>query len=411
MTKKKGGVFRSKFAMGVIFVVAAIYAIYHLGSLFSGDGIKTIESGVTTHTVSVSASGYIFRDEKMLTVDNSGVVDYVAADGSKVAIGDEIANVYKGNSADRENVMQLDRQIAVLERSAIGSEPLDYGALRSEANDIYNKISGMLASDETGELAVQVEEMMVTLNRMSAMKGEDKELEQALNTLKAVREGYFKGSYETGYAPSSGYFYYTADGYEGLFTDEAVESLSEESFGRLVALLDAKKGSVSAKVFGKLASDSSWHFVVPLSAEDAESFDASESCNILFPANNAQKLPMTLEKKLETKNGDEVLCVFYCNRLPNNFSFERCQSVEIEVSSDTGIYVPRSALTRVDGILGVYVRRGSVVHFRRIEVIYQGVDFCLADEHALDEGGYYALDTNELIIYEGKNLFDGRILE
>lgn len=411
MTKKKSGVFRSKFAISVIFVVAAIYALYHLTSLFSGEDIKTIESGVTTHTVSVSANGYVFRDEKMLSLDNTGVVEYMVSDGAKVALGDKVANVYKGNGNDRDKVMQLDRQIAILEKSAIGGELLNYGELRDDVNDIYNKISGLLASDETGELAVQIENMMVALNKMSAMKGEDGELEKALSTLKTLREAYFSGSCETGYAPNGGYFYYTADGYEGLFTSDAAANLSEDSFEQLVAKLNSGAASASAKVFGKLADNTSWNFVVQLSVDDAESFDEGEVCNIVFPANNSQKLPMTLQKRILTQDGDNVICVFYCNRLPENFSFERCQSVELEVSSNTGIYVPRSALARVDGILGVYVRRGSVVHFRRIEVVYQGVDFCLADVDTLDEGGYYALGTNELIIYEGKNLFDGRILE
>ncbi len=411
MTKKKSGVFRSKFAIGVIFVVAVIYAVYHLASLFSGDAIKTIESGVTTHTVSVGANGYIFRDEKPLTLDNTGVIEYVTEDGSKVAIGDKIANVYAGKGEYRELVRSLDRQIALLEKSSVGSEPLNYGDLRSEANDIYSKISGLLASGETGELAVQIENMMITLNRMSAMKGESDEIQNTLKYLRDLRESLFGTSYETGYAPFSGYFYYDVDGYESVFTKSAVDNLSEESFDHLVSLMEAKRGSVSSKVFGKLASSTGWNFVVPLSIEDADAFAVGEICNIVFPANNSQKLPMTLEKKIETADGDEALCVFYCNRLPDKFSFERCQSVELEISSNTGIYVPRSALVRLDGVTGVYVLRGSVVRFRRVEIVYQGVDFCLVASDAEDLDGYYALGTNELIIYEGKNLFDGRILE
>ena len=411
MAKKKNTVFRSKFAMGVIFVVAVIYAAYHLISLFGGDDIKTIESGVTTHTVSVSANGYVFRDETLLTVDNTGVVDYATANGSKVAQGDKIADVYEGNALFRETVVLLDRQIAILEKSSLGSEPLDYGALRSEANAIYNKITGLLAAGEYGELSAQMESMMVALNRMSAMKGDAEEIEQTLEYLKRERERLFGGSCESGYAPFSGYFYYSADGYEKYFTTAAAQSLSEQSFKDLVALIDGDKGSTSDKVFGKLASNASWRFAVPLSQKNAEAFDEGEVCYIVFPANNSTRLPMTLEKKIAYVDGDTVLCVFYCNRLPDKFDFDRCQSVEIEISSATGIYVPRSAIARVDGFTGVYVRRGSVVHFRTVDIIYQGVDFCLVDEDGSERGGYYPLGTNELIICEGKNLFDGRILE
>lgn len=120
---------------------------------------------------------------------------------------------------------------------------------------------------------------------------------------------------------------------------------------------------------------------------------------------------MTLEKKILAKEHGQTLCVFYCNRLPSNFSFDRCQIIEIELSSSSGIYVPRSALTKVDGIRGVYVLRGSVVYFRCVEVVYDGDGYCLVAENADDTGEYYALGTNELVITEGRNLFHGRILK
>jgi hypothetical protein len=192
---------------------------------------------------------------------------------------------------------------------------------------------------------------------------------------------------------------------------EAAKNLSVESFKELTSVIDTKKDTVPDKVFGKIAKSAAWRFAVPLSAKDAQSFGEGDVCNIVFPTNNSTRVPMTLEKKIEYESGNGVVCVFYCNRLPDKFSFERCQSVEIEISSATGIYVPRSAIARVDGITGVYVRRGSVVHFRTVDIIYQGVDFCLVAEDSVDRGGYYALGNNELIICEGKNLFDGRILE
>ena len=81
------------------------------------------------------------------------------------------------------------------------------------------------------------------------------------------------------------------------------------------------------------------------------------------------------------------------------------------MSTVSGIYVPRSALAKEDGFTGVYVLRGSVVHFRCAKIVYEGYDYCLVAENSPEEGGFYALGTNELIITNGKNLFDGRILD
>ena len=120
---------------------------------------------------------------------------------------------------------------------------------------------------------------------------------------------------------------------------------------------------------------------------------------------------MTLLKKINAESRGETILVFACNKLPQNFSLERCQNAEIELSSIEGIYVPLSAMAREDGIIGVYIARGSVVFFNKVDIIYRGYDYCLVAKNGEGEGGYDYLATNELIITNGKNMFHGRILE
>ena len=411
MAKKKNNAFLSRLAMGIIFVLAVVYALYHVVSLFTGNDIKTIVSGVTTHSVTVGGTGYIFRDETLLTMENTGVVDYLVDDGEKVSLNQNIANVYADGESDmRELVLKLDRQIALLEKSSLGSEPLDLASLRKEANDTYYKLVELLATDSTGELNSHIESMMIALNRISVMTNGEESIKETLEILKRAREDLFEGDYESAYAQASGYFYYSPDGYERIFTLSALEELTEESYNKLVSSIGGA-GQLSPKVFGKFAKTSSWKLLLPLSYDDATSFSEGDSCSLVFPENNGIKLSMTLEKKVVANESKQMLCVFYCNRLPENFSFDRAQNVEIELSSASGIYVPRSALKRVDGVRGVYVLRGSVIHFRSVEVVYEDDDYCLIAENSADEGGYYALGTNELVITEGKNLFHGRILD
>ena len=64
----------------------------------------------------------------------------------------------------------------------------------------------------------------------------------------------------------------------------------------------------------------------------------------------------------------------------------------------------------MDGFRGVYVLRGSVVYFRRIEIVYEGNDYYLVKEGLESEDVSY-LQVNDLIILNGKNMFDGRVLD
>jgi hypothetical protein len=151
--------------------------------------------------------------------------------------------------------------------------------------------------------------------------------------------------------------------------------------------------------------------MLPLSIADAEGLGEGETYNVNFPENNNTTIQMTLERKVVSEKTREIIVVLSTNRLPDNFVLERCMTAQIERSSVSGIYVPRSALVRHEGENGVYILRGSVVHFRRIDIIYQGDDYFLVAERDDKDGDYYYLGSNELIITEGNNLFDGRILD
>ena len=64
----------------------------------------------------------------------------------------------------------------------------------------------------------------------------------------------------------------------------------------------------------------------------------------------------------------------------------------------------------MDGERGIYVLRGNVVRFRRIEIVYTGEDYYLV-KSSVEDTEYEYLQVNDLIILNGKNLFDGRVLD
>ena len=400
--------------MGLLFAIVVIYTAYHLFSLFFSDDVSTIVSGVTTERITVGGDGYVFRDETLLYSRNSGVVDYFVGDGEKVSAGQALANVYqKGDgSREREMIALLDEQIALLEEcSGDNVSASDLSALRKSANDTYFTLTELLASGEAGELDYQIEKMMLTLSKISVITSGDDSIKESLTALKAERNNLLSGDFETVFSTKSGYFYSAADGYEESFTLAVAEELDGEGFYELLESSVRATDTEESSAYGKLAPSSSWVLMLPLSVSDAEELNEGESYSVNFPENNNTTIPMTLERKIVSEKTREIIVVLSTNRLPDNFTLERCMTAQIERSSFSGIYVPRSALARVDGENGVYVLRGSVVHFRRIDIVYQGSDYFLVAERDDKDGDYYYLGSNELIIIEGNNLFDGRILE
>ena len=412
MTTKKKKKFTSKLAMLFVFLIAVVYTVYHVFSLFLGEELSTIVSGVTTYSDTVGGTGYIFRDETVLYSDNTGAVDYLIGDGEKVAKNQAVANVFVGGGKSARVLLQtLDRQIALLEKSTIGAEPVDLSILRKQANDTYYTLMRLINSGEAGELSSQIEKMTVVLNKINVIAGGNMSVTDTLSNLHSAREDFLSGDFCTEYSGEGGYFYYSPDGYERFFSVEALDTMDSNYFYRLEEYFRKNSVTLDANVYGKIAHNTSWYFVIALPEKEAQRLQVGNEYRLNFTENNATELFMTLDRTIEAPENKETICVFYCNKLPNDFELSRAQDVKIDISEVSGIYVPRSALTRVDGVRGVFVLRGSVVRFRSVEIIYNGFDYCLVSTDFEGAGDFVPLSTNELIITNGKNLFDGRIMQ
>ena len=410
--------FKQRLVIGALCLCVLSYTLYHIGSLFREE-ISTVAASVMSESDSISGHGYIFRDEVVLRSSHGGVVDYLCEDGTKVSGGQALATVYdEGTGADRLAMEQLDHRIAVLEESMdMTLDQADYAALRQDVNDQYYVLSRMLASAQTGELSMQIDSLLVDMNRLLVMEAEDEAsvVEETLLSLQQEKQDILDrgGSAKTEKLGNGerGYFYTDVDGYETIFTKEAFDSLSAESFFELISSPAVSNKGTGGTPYGKLASDSQWGFVMEIPFEQMEFFEVGQTYSVAFVENYGQTLPMTLEKSIGVASRGTVLLCLRCDRLPENFDFHRTQSVRMETSRISGLYVPEKALVYDEqDMTGVYILRGSVVQFRYVEILYRGSDYYLVAEMATSGDTDY-LRANDLIILGGQNLFDGRILE
>lgn len=396
----------------MVFVLVVCYTVYHMTSLF-GTELSTFAAGVTTETTVLHENGYIFRDETVLTSHYTGLVSYEAESGRKVGQGQTLATVYaEGGYLEKEQLRYLDHRIEILEESyGSGLSTLDMGEVKEDVSESYGTIVKILASGDVGGLSYEADRFLVLLNQMNGLSlGDDDQGLQTWNQLSALREELLQnsGGSQTYAAEQSGYFYSEADGYESYFTLQAAEELTGDSFYQLIT---REPEAISEGTYGKISYSSEWILVLPIDLADQKYFEAGQTYSGTFEKNNQTELPLTLEKIIEAPEHGSALLLFKTDRLPDQFSFDRCQNVRLEVAQISGIYVPKNVAERREGFRGVYVLRGSVVYFRYIDVVYEGSDYYLVKEGIEDDGERTYLKVNDQIILNGKNLFDGRIMD
>ena len=310
-------------------------------------------------------------------------------------------------------VRYLDGRIKILEQSVDSGLTLaNLPEITENVSDAYYSLAKMIACGDSGGIAAQADELLLNMNCHSLLTDENSPVDDTLEKMTSQRDGIINGSGDsvTEYASDSGYFYSYADGLEDYFTTKVADNLTAKDFYEITEDARANTKALSS-AYGKLSSNSEWRFVVKMSSVVAAYFQQDATYRLKFVENGNVTIPMTLQDIVDDDVYGGVLLVFYANRLPDGFIFDRCQSVSVEVSSFSGIYVPKSAVHKMGGQYCVYVLRGSVVTMRRIDVVYEATDYYLSDPDVKSDGSVGYLRANELLIIKGYNLFDGRILD
>lgn len=400
------------FLSAVCAVVLVFYLCYHLFNGFSAE-IVTEPARAVSEADSLSAQGYIFREETVIRA-SGGTVDYAVSDGERVGVGALLAQVYAA-SDDGEisrRIHAIDREIACLEESNIGAGVVVSGtdAVDRRIDEILAGIRADLVAGRFDYADREADALLVQLNRRGILTGEVQNYDGQIAALRAERNALtarLSGGGRQIDSDASGYFFYGADGYEGIFDPALLDGITLDEF----AALQTADAAAAANGIGKLVSSYTWYLAVPVTRFDLDRMAVGERYAVTFPYNFEMTLTLMLERTVTEIGRDDALLIFSCDVMPEDFSYLRSQSVEIVTGVQRGLRVPDDAVRVIDGVTGVYVVHGGRVEFRRIEILLERDGECIAAaDLEAGEGEIPYLALHDEIITAGKDLYDGKIL-
>ena len=135
-------------------------------------------------------------------------------------------------------------------------------------------------------------------------------------------------------------------------------------------------------------------------------FEGAQVTLRIGSSNQKVKAEIVSLKRGEDKRS---VAVFKCDMFLADFIGSRVEQARLLLDDHEGIMIPNAALRTggEEGTVGVYIRDGIVVRFRKIKQILSEDEYTLVeDTSGLD--GYLALYDN--IIVEGRDLYDGKII-
>ena len=397
----------------LISAAALVYLGYHFINSFSS-GIETEYALQVTESDIISLDAYILRDESVLYSTESGSRAYLYSDGTKVKVGSTVANIYSGSDDDEDSLVDIDKQLDLLAASSIteGITSSDTGALDSRILSTYMSIRQNSELGLYSTLPKRRDELLTLINKRRVITGAVESYDAIIEDLKNQRDliteshGSVTGSVT---APQSGYFYSELDGYEGIFGTECVETMDFDTFD---SMLSAEPNHYSDLAVGKLCTEFEWFIISECTRDSLRYFSKGSYYTVGFPYNNDVAIRMELVNIYSEIGNDRVLVVFRSGEIPEDFSFRRMQPIEVVRSSHTGYKVPISAARLVDGVQGVYILKGNMVHFRKIDIRLELDGYYIVAPQDIANDPDYAskLGLYDQIIISGKDLYEGKMI-
>ena len=382
--------------------------------LSSADNIVTEIAYPVTEEITLSCDAYIMRNEHVIRNDSGGVsAAYYYDDGTKIPKNTMIASLYNDESETKGNTLiDIDKNITFLEKSNIDKSfsASDTSNIDLRLNELYYSIRFGLEQNNISSTLSSSNSLLTYMNRRMIITGEVNNFDSQIELLKNKLQEYSHslGSATTNiYSDRSGYFYSSCDGYENIFTADAVENMTYDSF---IEYTLKSPQPESTQSLGKIAYDYKWYLVCPVSKSDLKNYENNKLYDIIFEANSNKKLSLELVNTISDSDGDGSLLIFESYDSPADFVFTRMQPVKIIQSSVSGIKVPTAALRVVDGKTGVYILYGSRVYFCSLEIIAQKESYYIASVPDLNETPYGVLYIYDNIIVNGKDLYEGKVI-
>lgn len=370
--------------------------------------VKTESAIYYTAVDGFKITGLIIRNEQLISSDTSGVMHFITKDGSRVAKGGTIADVYESESASItiSQIEDIKSKIADIEDilSYNNVEAANLDIINSRVNEAINDLVYSVADGDFLETSEDELKLLSAINRKQAALGEETHLDTQLSALKAELEklnGKLTSSKGKISAPNSGYFVSKVDGYENILKTDDLSVITSEF------LTDISPQKVEEKVIGKIVSDYEWYIAAQVKVSDSLKYKEGEALKLVTSVKSSPELSVTVKKINVSPDSDEAVIIFACNEMNNELAAMRTGPMKIVRSEYSGLKVPRKALRVVDSVRGVYVVNGMQINFVPVNIIYSDESYIICEKQTDNSG---VLKLYDSVVVKGKKLYDGKII-
>ena len=396
--------------VALLILTFSVYQVYMVRG--SHVNMKTQTALYQTVTRSVTADGFVLREEQYVRNPYAGTVVPAVSNGTKVAAGDTVSKVFSSDeaAAAAARLQELDESIefyhTVISASA-GVQPADLELYKQSVVDALIDLTDAADGGDLTRFGALSRELRAAMTKKQIAYGSQVDVSDKLAELLSERSAMQRQllTFSSVTAEEAGYYVASSDGFENAVPYEDALTLTTEDVDRLNGM---EAPAVPGGTVGKLVTKFNWYLVCNVKAKEIDGIVSGKSVAVIFPDSAVGSVNMYVSAINAEKNSEYVTLILKSNKMSAAIASLRKQPVKICVEKYQGFVVEPKAVRTVDGVTGVYVKLGNIVRFRKIDIGYSDDSMILATVPDGDSG--YLKQYDEIII-EGTDLYDGKNID
>lgn len=375
-------------------VLAVVLISYFMVNPASGK--EMVFSGSMENTT--KHMGIIIRSEQKIDTNLSGTISAKVADGTLVPAGKLIASVVNEN-ADSEvqaNLAKINKRIDELESAKKVSDNFTDDVYKLDSK-ISEKVSSLVYYTNIGdnkkitETKAEISALYDKKNKVDSSGAAIKTDLENLTAQKNELEAQLAEFEQNVYAPTPGVFISHTDGYEDVLSVDNAKDLKYSDFKNIAETLkknEEKGGEEKNEI--KLIDNYMWCVALAADKDRCADFEVGEEVFIRIN-DDSRNIKGNIMSISDDKGSNHVIVVSTTAYDADSY-MQRSVDVELIKNIYSGLKVPVSALTKKDGVDGVYVVNDNTEKFKTVEIIYKDEKYAIVKENNAD--------ANALLLYD-----------
>ena len=359
--------------------------------------------------MSYSLDALIIRNETVVTADRSGVLESMVTENEMVRKDKHIASIYESevDESAKKKLIYINERINEIQNARAAATDNFSDDYRVESS-IDSKVTEMISASESHDVSklVRLKNELALLNdKKNALSGDTKKADEILNTLQAEKtqyEGKLSKSKQDLFSPASGIYSTNIDGFEKLVTDASTENLLPDDLETLLKTKITSEDIKKSQIVCKVIDSFEWAASVIVTQNELSNIKIGDTV-YLRNHNFSDDAVATVTYISTPQNGKYVLTAT-SDATCTWATEERIASIDLVKKRYSGLKVPISAIRVKDDITGVYTVVDSIVHFKKVNILYKNNKYAIVEENNAQNGGLLLYDE---VITSGNKIKDG----